>query len=291
MTAGSPSFNVDPNLCRKTKARNDVTVPWINRHVTVCVGQYRGYTGVIRDVLPPRPADTGYTRVDIKIIRLNQIIRFRHDDVIDTAANKTLREAFPLGPHQHQFWQSSWDVAFAPNVQETPIDPHTKLPLQVQDFLTRQPPEPWLHVKVKIVKGSYKSEGWITMRGCGILELVFPEAIPSNDIYTAKNGRSVKNIHHRSQALYHVMESQPKKGQHEISTTGIPASSNDPLRQSSFPTGTRLFSEQTVQASMQTGVVENTATGDAAEHVEMREMAETAEDVGNSNAKHVSGDA
>ncbi|THU89814.1 hypothetical protein K435DRAFT_864896 [Dendrothele bispora CBS 962.96] len=151
-----------------------------------------------------------------------------------------------------------------------------------------------------------------------------------------KKGTSLKNIQNTSHRV---------TGQHEISTTGIPTSGNDratspdpltpdsspnplfpalcPLpgimndnNQSSFPTGTRLFSEvsfpikydilcrynsqlaaryacleQTVQASMQTGAVENTATRDAAEHVEMREMAETAEDVGNSNAKHVSGDA
>ncbi|THV01127.1 hypothetical protein K435DRAFT_793588 [Dendrothele bispora CBS 962.96] len=71
--------------------------------------------------------------------------------------------------------------------------------------------------------------------------------------------------------------------------TSLPGIMNDD-NQSSFPIGTHLFSEQTVQACLHAGTVENTVMRDAAEHVEMREMVEIAETLGNSHAKHVSGD-
>ncbi|KAK7435283.1 hypothetical protein VKT23_019728 [Stygiomarasmius scandens] len=75
-------FNVDINSCRITQARNDVTVPWINRHVTVIQGQYLNYSGIVSDAIPPPPS--GHTMLDVMFFNLSHTVRIRHDDVKDT---------------------------------------------------------------------------------------------------------------------------------------------------------------------------------------------------------------
>ncbi|THU87799.1 hypothetical protein K435DRAFT_804025 [Dendrothele bispora CBS 962.96] len=122
------------------------------------VGQYRGYTGFVIDVFPPRPS---YTTLDIKIPNLLITVRIRHDDVHDTCANRPLQEALPLGPHQRHFVQSTWGLSLAPNIDVRPVDRHTGHEIGPQDLLLRQPEEPWIGVSVAIVKGPLKHEGII----------------------------------------------------------------------------------------------------------------------------------
>ncbi|THU88325.1 hypothetical protein K435DRAFT_803597 [Dendrothele bispora CBS 962.96] len=152
------SFFVHPNVCRLSNARDDTVVPWLNRHITIIRGQYRGYTGIVLDTFPPRPL---YTMLEVKILNLLLAVRIRHDDVHDTCANRPLQEAFPLRLHQRHFMQATWGLSFAPNVDTSQVDPHTGREIVPQDLLIRQPDQPWLEVPVIVVKGSLKHRGTV----------------------------------------------------------------------------------------------------------------------------------
>ncbi|KAK7438729.1 hypothetical protein VKT23_017859 [Stygiomarasmius scandens] len=155
------SFWVEPNVCRLTKVIQEALVPWIDRHVTICGGQYNQYTGLVVDVLPPRP---NYTMLDIVVLRLMQTVRVRHNDVLDTCSNKTLQQMLPLGANQRYFKQVSWDSSFAPNLKSPPVDPHTNQVLKPEDAISRQPDQPWIGVEVMVIKGALKQ--------CGTLKAV-----------------------------------------------------------------------------------------------------------------------
>ncbi|THU80596.1 hypothetical protein K435DRAFT_874228 [Dendrothele bispora CBS 962.96] len=149
------SFFIDPNMCRLSHVRNDGATPWVNQHVTIIRGPYRRYMGVVVDIFPPRP----YTLLAINIPQLLQTIRVRHDDVHDTYAQKPLQEVHPLSDKQQYFKQASWGLTPAPNIT-TPIqDPHTRQPVLPEDFLKRQPDQPWLNQPVIVVKGAIKTTG------------------------------------------------------------------------------------------------------------------------------------
>ncbi|KAK7461152.1 hypothetical protein VKT23_009079 [Stygiomarasmius scandens] len=152
------TFYVDPNVCRLTTARQLSVVPWINRHVTISTGQYNQYTGVVVDVQPPQP---DYTMLIVKIPRLMETVRVRHDDVLDTCSNRTLQEAYPLDNTQQNFRQASWGLSFAPNLRSVPMDVHTNQVLRPEEGLSRQPEQPWIGVEVMVVKGPHKHRGTV----------------------------------------------------------------------------------------------------------------------------------
>ncbi|KAK7440769.1 hypothetical protein VKT23_016845 [Stygiomarasmius scandens] len=152
-------FNVDINTCRITQARNDVTIPWVNRHVTVVRGQYLNHSGIVSDVIPPPP--NGHTMLDVTLFCLSQTVRIRHDDVKDTYMDEPLCKAIPLLPHQAGFRQSSWDLAYAPTM--TPATDAQGRHLQPQQYfaIQRQPPIPWIDKPVMVIKGLLKNRGVI----------------------------------------------------------------------------------------------------------------------------------
>ncbi|THV04082.1 hypothetical protein K435DRAFT_791268 [Dendrothele bispora CBS 962.96] len=128
-------------------------IPWINRHVTIYAGQFNQYTGVVVDVLPPRP---NHTMLDIRVPELMQTVRVKHDHVLDTCSNRTLHQTLPLSANQQYFKQASWDHSFAPNLNTPPVDRHTKEVLNPGDALDRQPDQPWIGAEVMIIKGAVK---------------------------------------------------------------------------------------------------------------------------------------
>ncbi|KAK7435969.1 hypothetical protein VKT23_019376 [Stygiomarasmius scandens] len=79
--SGGDHFEADVNCCRITARRDFSAVPWINRHIAVVLGHWRGYSGIIVDVYPPKPH---YTMLEVKIARLGTSIQVPHDLVVDT---------------------------------------------------------------------------------------------------------------------------------------------------------------------------------------------------------------
>ncbi|THU99081.1 hypothetical protein K435DRAFT_856046 [Dendrothele bispora CBS 962.96] len=151
------TFSVDPNVCRLTMARDSSITPWIRRHVTICRGQYKRYTGLVVDVLPPQP----YTLLDVQVPQLLQTVRVKHDDVLDTYVNKPLFQAFPLSEGQQYFKQQTWDLSLAPNLKDAPVDPHTKQTVMPEDMIKGQPRQPWIDEAVLVVKGTIKTSGTV----------------------------------------------------------------------------------------------------------------------------------
>ncbi|THU78150.1 hypothetical protein K435DRAFT_876964 [Dendrothele bispora CBS 962.96] len=151
-------FNVAINSCRITQAQNDVTIPWLNRRVTVTRGQYFNHTGIVCDVIPPRL--NGPTMLDVMLVNLSHTVRIRHDDVLDTCANEPLCKAIPLLLHQQAFQQASWTLDYAPTVSRPAIDPQGR-PLLPQQYFIHQhrPPVPWIDKPVMVVKGLIKNRG------------------------------------------------------------------------------------------------------------------------------------
>ncbi|THU85908.1 hypothetical protein K435DRAFT_868817 [Dendrothele bispora CBS 962.96] len=151
-------FNVPVNSCRITQARNDVTIPWLNRRVTVIRGQYYNYTGIVCDVIPPR--SNGPTMLDVSLVNLSHTVRIRHDDVLDTCANEPLYKVIPLQPHQQAFQQASWTLTYAPTVSRPAIDPQGRAVPPQQYFIQQhRPPVPWIDKPVMVVKGLIKNCG------------------------------------------------------------------------------------------------------------------------------------
>ncbi|THU87790.1 hypothetical protein K435DRAFT_866931 [Dendrothele bispora CBS 962.96] len=151
-------FNVAINSCRITQARNDVTIPWLNRRVTVTRGQYFNHTGIVCDVIPPRL--NGPTMLDVMLVNLSHTVHIRHDDVLDTCANEPLCKAIPLLLHQQAFQQASWTLNYAPTVCRPAIDPQGR-PLLPQQYFIHQhrPPVPWIDKPVMVIKGLIKNRG------------------------------------------------------------------------------------------------------------------------------------
>ncbi|KAK7433844.1 hypothetical protein VKT23_020513 [Stygiomarasmius scandens] len=153
---GSECFTVHVNTCRTTARRNASVVPWLGRHVAVVYGQYRGYSGVVLDVNPPRPH---YTMVDVSLANLGITVPVQHDFVVDSSSNQWLRMAFPLTEQQQAFRQPSWDAFRAPNMKSPPIDRYTGRYITQADLVKRQPPEPWIDVQIIVVRGVIKGSG------------------------------------------------------------------------------------------------------------------------------------
>ncbi|THU79958.1 hypothetical protein K435DRAFT_874900 [Dendrothele bispora CBS 962.96] len=151
-------FNVVVNSCRITQARNDVTIPWLNRRVTVIRGPYFNYTGLVCDVIPP--ASNGPTMLDVSLVNLSHMVHIRHDDVLDTYANVPLCKVIPLQPHQQAFQQASWTLTYAPTVSRPAIDAQGR-PLPPQEYFAQQhrPPVPWIDKPVMVIKGLIKNRG------------------------------------------------------------------------------------------------------------------------------------
>ncbi|THU75688.1 hypothetical protein K435DRAFT_880345, partial [Dendrothele bispora CBS 962.96] len=84
-----------------------------------------------------------------------------HDDVLDTYVNKPLFQAFPLSEGQQYFKQQTWDLALAPNIKDTPVDPHTKQAVTPEDLIKGQPKQPWIGEAVIVVKGAIKNSGTV----------------------------------------------------------------------------------------------------------------------------------
>ncbi|KAK7435297.1 hypothetical protein VKT23_019742 [Stygiomarasmius scandens] len=155
---GSESFEVHVNSCRITARRNSSVVPWLGRHVVVIYGQYRGYSGIIVDVNPPRPF---YTMVDISLAQLGITVPVQHDFVVDSSSNQWLRTVLPLTTQQQNFRQPSWDVYHSPNVKTPLIDRYTGRYITATDIVHRQPPEPWINKEVLVVRGNVKGKGTV----------------------------------------------------------------------------------------------------------------------------------
>ncbi|THU88154.1 hypothetical protein K435DRAFT_866568 [Dendrothele bispora CBS 962.96] len=146
-------FNVVVNSCRITQARNDVTIPWLNRRVTVIRGPYFNYTGIVCDVIPPRP--NGPTMVDSWKPFDAPIYNARLP-----SANVPLCKVIPLQPHQQAFQQASWTLTYAPTVSRPAIDAQGR-PLPPQEYFAQQhrPPVPWIDKPVMVIKGLIKNRG------------------------------------------------------------------------------------------------------------------------------------
>ncbi|KAK7471979.1 hypothetical protein VKT23_000087 [Stygiomarasmius scandens] len=151
-------FTIDINSCRIVQARNDVTIPWLNQHITVIRGQYRGHAGIVADV---SPAINGCTTIDVRLWGREHVVRLRHDDVVETCSWKPLCEAFPLLPHQQGFRQASWSTVYAPTVIQPAYEGGRVL--DAQEYLLRQqrPPEPWLGKFIMVIKGPIKNQGYV----------------------------------------------------------------------------------------------------------------------------------
>ncbi|THU86822.1 hypothetical protein K435DRAFT_867883 [Dendrothele bispora CBS 962.96] len=139
------AFHVHANSCRVTTLRSAADVPWLDRHITVVDGPYRGYTGLITDTHPPssHPPHAHFTTLDVRIPR----------------SQLYLREAAPLTAAQQRFKQSTWDVYSAPNFSPSPTDPFTGRQLLADDLVKREPKEPWINVPVRVVAGPVKNTG------------------------------------------------------------------------------------------------------------------------------------
>ncbi|KAK7448052.1 hypothetical protein VKT23_013809 [Stygiomarasmius scandens] len=153
------NFDVHVNCCRITARRNSSVVPWLGQHVVVIYGQYRGYSGIVVDVHPPRPH---YTMVDISFANLGVTVPVQHDFVVDSiSTNHWLRIVSPLTAQQQNFRQPSWDVYYAPNLQSPPIDRYTGRYITAADLVNRQPPEPWVNIEVMVIRGSVKGKATV----------------------------------------------------------------------------------------------------------------------------------
>ncbi|THU94784.1 hypothetical protein K435DRAFT_798627 [Dendrothele bispora CBS 962.96] len=140
------------------EARKDVTIPWLNRRVTVIRGQYFNYTGIVCDVIPP--CANGPTMLDVLLANLSHIVRIRHDDILDTCVNEPLCKAIPFLLHQQAFQQASWTLNYAPTVSWPAIDPHGRPLLPQQYFIHQhQPLVPWIDKPVMVIKGLIKNRG------------------------------------------------------------------------------------------------------------------------------------
>ncbi|KAK7434494.1 hypothetical protein VKT23_020178 [Stygiomarasmius scandens] len=160
MSSGSKEpFTVDINSCRIVQARNDVTIPWLNQHIMVIRGQYRGHTGIVADVSPP-PIN-GYTTIDVRLWGREHVVRFCHDDVVKTCTWKPLYETFPLLPHQQGFRQASWSITYAPTVIRPAFEGGRVLDAQEYLFRQQRPPEPWLNKFIMVIKGPIKNQGYV----------------------------------------------------------------------------------------------------------------------------------
>ncbi|KAK7442271.1 hypothetical protein VKT23_016243 [Stygiomarasmius scandens] len=153
------AFSVDINSCRIVQARNDVTVPWLNRHITIIRGQYRNHTGIVADVFPP--SMNSFTTVDVRLPGWEQTICLRHDDIVETCTNKPLYQAFPLLPHQQGFQQASWSTVYAPTVVQPAFEGGRIVSAQEYLFRQQRPSEPWIDKLVAVIKGPIKNKGFV----------------------------------------------------------------------------------------------------------------------------------
>ncbi|THU96396.1 hypothetical protein K435DRAFT_858614 [Dendrothele bispora CBS 962.96] len=148
-------FSVHPNVCQVTQVREPGAIPWLNTHVTVFIGMYVGYTGIVTDVHVPRP-QYPYTSLDIYIPRLITTVSIGHDFVYDTLSRRYLRDVHPLNSNQQHFKQVSWDALLSPNVGQLPIDPETNQPIVAEHVFGSIPPVPWIDRMVMVIKGHHK---------------------------------------------------------------------------------------------------------------------------------------
>ncbi|THU94092.1 hypothetical protein K435DRAFT_860914 [Dendrothele bispora CBS 962.96] len=154
------SFTVHPNVCQVTQVRESGAVPWLNTHVTLFVGMYAGYTGIVTDVHVPRPRYP-YTSLEVYIPRLLTTISIRHDFVFDTVSQRYLQDIYPLKSNQLHFNQVSWDALLSPNVSQLPIDPETKRSITAEQVFNSLPPIPWIDKTVRVIKGNHKGAGTV----------------------------------------------------------------------------------------------------------------------------------
>ncbi|KAK7434123.1 hypothetical protein VKT23_020347 [Stygiomarasmius scandens] len=151
-------FWVEANACRVTQIQDRNAVPWLGRVVTIFRGPYRPYQGVVVDVHPPRPY---FTSLDVRITRLKLTVPVNHDDIYDSCCYQYLRTAVPLSPHQKHFHQATWDAEFSPNLKFAVYDCHEKRYLYAEDMVIRQPPQPWIGKKVRVVSRQWKALGTV----------------------------------------------------------------------------------------------------------------------------------
>ncbi|THV01590.1 hypothetical protein K435DRAFT_853605 [Dendrothele bispora CBS 962.96] len=148
-------FTVHPNVCRVTQVRDRGSIPWLNTHVTIFVGMYAGYTGVVTDVHMPRP-NYPYTSLDVYIPRIITNVFIRHDFVFDTVSQRYLRDVHPLKSNQQHFFQVSWGTLVSPNVPRIPLDPGTNKPITVEHVFGSLPPVPWIGLTGRVIRGNHK---------------------------------------------------------------------------------------------------------------------------------------
>ncbi|KAK7443748.1 hypothetical protein VKT23_015531 [Stygiomarasmius scandens] len=123
------------NHCRRDCPRDSGGIPWINERVAMCWGQYQGYTGVVKDVFPPRPPHQ-VTKLEVWIPTLVRNVQFNHDDVYQIITRKMLKDALPLTPQQQHFRQPNW----TDDAQSTVVvDPLTGLRINVNAPLMQTP--------------------------------------------------------------------------------------------------------------------------------------------------------
>ncbi|KAK7444548.1 hypothetical protein VKT23_015226 [Stygiomarasmius scandens] len=143
---------VHMNHCRRDHPRDGGGILWINERVTMCWGQYPGYTGVVKDIFPPRRPDQ-FTKLEVWIPTLTLSLQFNHDDMYQIITRKMLKDAVPLTPQQQHFRQPNWTN----NTQSTiVVDPLTGLCVNVNAPLMQTPREPWINKSMKITRGPMK---------------------------------------------------------------------------------------------------------------------------------------
>ncbi|THU94398.1 hypothetical protein K435DRAFT_798955 [Dendrothele bispora CBS 962.96] len=152
------TFRVEVNSCRVTALRSTGFVPWVDKHVTIVLGDYKGYSGFVIDTHPPKPQ---YTTLQVKIPSLGVTVQLRHDHIVDTISKQYLRFAAPLNQHQQQFAQLDWDAYRSPNLTRPPVDPFSGRWIQAEDILNRQPQQPWLNVPISVIRGQHKGTGTV----------------------------------------------------------------------------------------------------------------------------------
>ncbi|KAK7437476.1 hypothetical protein VKT23_018548 [Stygiomarasmius scandens] len=140
------------NHCKRDSPRDGGGIPWINEHITVCWGQYWGYTGIVKDAFPPI-APRYLTTLEIWIPKLASSVKFNHDDVFQTISHRMLKDAVLLTPWQQHFKQASWDDKALSNIV---VDPLTGIRVEVKTLPMQTPREPWLNKSMKVIRGPMK---------------------------------------------------------------------------------------------------------------------------------------
>ncbi|KAF5340828.1 hypothetical protein D9758_017066 [Tetrapyrgos nigripes] len=105
-------YTVHINNCKVVKPQDGNAIPWLGEHVTIAHGSYKEYTGIITDMEPPT-STRPFTELEINVLQLGQVLRFKHDNVFQTCSNLLMQYAIPLRLNQQHFKQQEWSLGQA----------------------------------------------------------------------------------------------------------------------------------------------------------------------------------